>query len=255
MNLIRQSPALSAPLLLLSSLLGLSGCATRPAEYTETDPLEPVNRAVYRLNDTLDKALLKPVARGYSAIAPAPLKTGVRNLFSNLGEPGNAANQLLQGKPGQAANALGRFAINSTVGILGILDVAGDTPVYSGPEDQERRRMEEDTAQTLATWGVPAGPYLVLPLLGPSTLRDAAGMAVDMLLNPLYHLENEPVEHSLTALGIVSRRESLLSLDKTINAAQDPYAFVRSAYRQNREFQIWDGSPPVETDLYDEEFD
>lgn len=255
MNLTRHIPLLPSRLLLLAAVLGLPACATRPAEYAETDPLEPVNRAVYGFNDTVDKVLLRPVARGYSNIAPRPVKTGVRNVFINLREPGNAANQLLQGKPGEAANALARFAINTTIGLLGVLDVAGDAPVYAGPEGRERRRMEEDTGQTLATWGVPAGPYLTLPLLGPSTLRDAAGLMVDMLANPVMYLEHQPMENSLVVLGVVSTRESLLSLDKTIATAQDPYAFVRSAYRQNREFQIWDGSPPVETDLYDEEFD
>lgn len=236
-------------------VLGLSGCASKPAGYVDKDPLEPVNRAVFNFNDFIDKVMLRPLALGYDDLVPEPVQGGVSNVYSNLLEPGNGINSLLQGKPRGAGNAAGRFAINSTLGVLGIFDVAGNANFYEGSTSQGIRRQEEDFAQTLATWGVPAGPYIVLPFLGPSTLRDSFSLALDTTVNPMFAIEKQGAKDTLLALRIVELRASLLPVDATLQRASDPYVFLRSAYRQNREFQIWDGNPPLDEDLYDEEFD
>lgn len=238
-----------------SLLLGLSGCASNPVGYSEEDNLEPLNRAVYSFNSFIDKVMLKPLAMGYDELAPAPVQTGVSNVYANLLEPTNGINNLLQGKPRAAGNSVGRFAINSTVGVLGIFDIAGNADFYQGSAPQGLRRQEEDFGQTLATWGVPAGPYLVLPLLGPSTLRDAFSLGVDSASNPMFYVEKQGAKDKLLALRIIDLRDSLLPLDDTLQRSRDPYVFVRSAFRQNREFLIWDGNPPMDQDLYDEEFD
>ncbi len=235
--------------------VGLTGCASKPVGYSDADHLEPVNRAVYSFNSFIDKVMLKPLAMGYDELTPAPVQTGVRNVYSNLLEPTNGINNLLQGKPRGAGNSVGRFAINSTVGVLGIFDVAGNANFYQRSAPRGLRRQEEDFGQTLATWGVPAGPYIVLPLLGPSTLRDAFSLGVDSTTNPMFHIEKQGAKDKLLALRILDLRDSLLPLDATIERSRDPYVFVRSAFRQNREFQIWDGNPPMDQDLYDEEFD
>lgn len=236
-------------------ILGLAGCASKPVGYADADPLEQVNRGVYSFNNFIDKVMLKPLAMGYDDLMPAPVQTGVSNVYSNLLEPTNGINNLLQGKPRAAGNSVGRFAINSTIGVLGIFDVAGNADFYQGSAPQGLRRQEEDFGQTLATWGVPAGPYIVLPLLGPSTIRDVFSLGVDSTTNPMFYVEKQGAKDKLLALRIIDLRDSLLPLDDTLQRARDPYVFLRSAYRQNREFQIWDGNPPLDEDLYDEEYE
>lgn len=248
-------PTMPILLALTGVLLGLPGCASKPASYAEEDPLEPVNRTVHGFNTFIDKVMLKPLAMGYNELIPDPVQTGVSNVYTNLVEPTNAINHVFQGEPRMAGNATGRFAINSTLGILGIFDVAGNANFYPGSGSTGLRSQEEDFAQTLAVWGVPAGPYIVLPFLGPSTLRDTLALGVDATTNPMFHLKKQGAKDKLLALRIVDLRASLLPLDATIERANDPYVFIRSAYRQNREFLIWDGNPPMDQDLYDEEFD
>jgi phospholipid-binding lipoprotein MlaA len=253
-----KSPYDFSPTMRLASaaclLLGLSACASKPATYSEKDPLEPVNRAVYSFNSFVDKVMLRPLALGYSEITPAPVQTGVSNVFANLLEPANSINNLLQAKPSMAANSAGRFVINSTLGIAGIFDIAGNANFVTDPATTGFRRQEEDFDQTLASWGVPAGPYLVLPFLGPSTPRDAISLWADAQVNPMFYTDNRSVGDKLIALRILELRTRLLPLDDTLNRSQDPYVLMRTAYRQNREFLIWDGNPPLDKDLYDEEF-
>lgn len=240
---------------LVCLLMCLAGCAGQPASYADSDPLEPVNRTVYSFNSFLDKVMLRPLALGYEELTPDLLQEGVSNVYSNLLEPTNGINQLLQGKPRRAGNSLGRFAINSSLGIFGILDVAGNADFAQGTDPKGLRRQEEDFGQTLAVWGVPAGPYLVLPLLGPSSLRDGPALVADAATNPGFYLTSSSTADKLLALRIVDLRTSLLPLDDTLARATDEYAFTRSAFRQNKEFQIWDGNPPQDDDLYDEEFE
>lgn len=201
------------------------------------DPLEGFNRAMYTFNDKLDKYVLKPLAKGYRAAAPAPVRKSVSNFFSNLHEPMVMLNNLLQGKPGQAASDLGRFASNSTIGILGLFDVASRMGL---------EKHNEDFGQTLAVWGVGDGPYLVLPFFGPSNMRDAPALIVDWETYPPNHMEEHSTRDKLVVVETIDKRAQLLDATDIIEqaAGQDPYIFVREAFRQRRRSLIYDGNPP-----------
>jgi phospholipid-binding lipoprotein MlaA len=240
-------PRLLATLLLLPSLL-LGGCASTggpEGATSEADPLEPWNRAVYRFNRTADEWVLAPAARGYVAVTPEPVDTGVTNVFQNLEDVGNLVNNALQGKMDRAVSDLGRISFNTTLGLLGIFDVA--TPL--GFE-----RHNEDFGQTLGWWGVPSGPYFVLPLLGPSTIRDTAGRGGDYFVSPYDYLElTTPQAWGLYTARAVDFRASLLGTDRLLDEASfDPYAFQRDAWLQRRLNQVHDGNPPV---MNEEEMD
>ena len=222
----------------------LSGCATTDYVEDERDPWQGFNRSVYSFNDSLDKAVLKPVAKGYVAITQFA-RTGVRNFYNNIDDVSVAANNLMQGKVGDAVSDVGRFVVNTTLGILGFFDVA--TPMGL-------RKHNEDFGQTLAAWGVGQGPYLVLPLLGPSTVRHSPSYIVDnVLLNPLTYIELKTGERiALIALRVTSVRAELLSLEKQVeDISTDQYAFIRDAFLDRREFLIHDGNPPADESLYE----
>lgn len=221
--------------LCLALTLALAGCATTgPA--TPGDPLERMNRGTYRFNAAIDRAVLKPVATGYRNGVPRVIRTGIGNLLSNLSFPTTIVNDLLQLKLKDAAIDLGRFAINSTLGIGGLLDPASHFGIP---------RNNEDFGQTLGRWGVPAGPYVVLPLLGPSTLRDAPSVLADAQTDLRVQLDLETDERAaLGALSVFDRRAKLLAIDPSIEAAYDPYAFVRNVWLQRREYQVRDGEVP-----------
>lgn len=227
--------------LCLALTLALAGCATTgPA--TPGDPLERMNRGTYRFNAAIDRAVLKPVATGYRNGVPRVVRTGIGNVLSNLAFPTTIINDLLQFKLKDAAIDLGRFAINSTLGIGGLLDPASHFGIP---------RNNEDFGQTLGRWGVPAGPYVVLPLFGPSTLRDAPSMLADAQTDLRVQLDLETEEKiALGVLTVLDRRADLLSIDPSIEAAYDPYAFVRNVWLQRREYQVRDGEvaddPPPE---------
>lgn len=222
----------------------VSGCAATPGKTTQEDHWEGMNRGVYKFNDALDRAALKPVAKGYKKITPDWMRTGIGNFFSNLGYPSTFINQFLQGKAVLGLRDTARFLVNSTIGLVGFLDVA--TPM--GLE-----KNDEDFGQTLAVWGVGSGPYLTLPLFGPSTMRDAPSRVVEFFLDPL-DLADIPweAEWGKTALHAIHARTDLLPLDATLQRAFDPYAFVRDAWLQRREYVIYDGNPPPEE--FDEPF-
>jgi phospholipid-binding lipoprotein MlaA len=219
---------------------GITGCASSPErDPGETyDPLEPMNRGIYAFNDTLDRFLLRPVAKGYDTVAPRFVKFAVMNFFYNLEQPIYVANHLLQGKFGGAARQTGRFVINSVLGLGGIIDAAKDANLPREPED---------FGQTLAVWGVGGGPYLMLPLLGPSNFRDGIGKFADSFIDPLIQYDDRSVRDKLIILKIIDRRRQLLSADKAIREAADPYIFIREAYLQNREYNIYDGNPPEQS--------
>lgn len=226
-----------ALVVLLGTMLGLGGCATGP-ERDPRDPLEPLNRAVYSFNDLMDEVLLEPLARGYNYITPAPVNRGVSNFFNNLGDIRSALNNLLQFKIGRAFSDVGRVTINSTVGILGLMDVASNLNLP---------RYDEDFGQTLGAWGMGSGPYIVLPLLGPSSGRDTVGLVVDWFADPINYIEDDTVRYSVRGLNIVDTRADLLHASRVLSeAALDPYAFVRDAFLQRREDQVYDGNPPLE---------
>lgn len=232
-------------------LLGISACATtQPGSGAEAppagaeegqnnarDPLEGFNRAMYSFNDKFDRYLLKPVAKGYRAITPQPVRRGISNFFSNLHDPGIMLNNLLQGKPKQAGSDLGRFLVNSTLGIAGLFDVASKMGM---------EKHNEDFGQTLGKWGVGEGPYLVLPFLGSSSVRDGAALPVDWETYPPNHMEETSTRDKMLVVEVVDKRAQYLEAGDILDqaAGQDPYIFVREAYRQRRVNQIYDGNPP-----------
>lgn len=220
----------------LVGVVGLSGCATQSEYADPRDPLEGYNRAMYRFNQELDKAVLTPVARGYNAIVPKPVNRGVTNFFNNLGDVTSAVNNLLQFKVGRAISDVGRVAINSTIGIAGLFDVASNVDLP---------RYNEDFGQTLGTWGVASGPYLVLPVIGPSSGRDTVGVVVDWFTDPVTYIEDNTVRWSLRGLDLIDTRADLLNASRVLEeAALDPYAFLRDAYLQKRNSEVYDGNPP-----------
>ena len=221
-------------------LLSLPGCATVP-QTAPHDPWERFNRGTQRFNDALDRAVLKPVATGYHKFVPRVIRTGVSNLLGHLEFPTTIVNDLLQLKLRDTAADIGRFALNSTLGIGGLLDPATRVGIP---------RHDEDFGQTLGRWGVPAGPYIVLPLLGPSTLRDTPALAVDSQTDLRVQLDLDTgTRVTLGVLTIVDRRASLLSADETLDSAFDRYAFIRNAWLQRREYLVRDGEVPEEAPL------
>ena len=235
------------PVLALLLTLLVSGCASMSAPEgaagnagynNPDDPWEGVNRRVFAFNETLDAWVLKPVAKAYDTVTPGPVRVGVANFFGNLGDVWGGVNNLLQGKPLDAASDLGRFSVNSTVGIAGLIDVA--TPL--GLE-----RHQEDFGQTLAVWGVGNGPYVVLPVLGPRTLRDTGGVVVDLAADVLNVVDPSATRYGLVGLRLIDTRAELLPAEKLVSeAALDKYSYFRSAYLQRRQHLIFDGNPPRE---------
>lgn len=220
-------------LLLSATLLFVGGCASNGGAY---DPLEPVNRGIYQFNDTFDKAVMKPAAKGYKAVVPSPVRTGVGNFFGNLGDVVVTANDVLQLKLGRAASDFTRVAFNTTFGVLGVFDVATG---WGLP------KHTADFGLTLGRWGVGNGPYLVLPFLGPSTLRDSAGLYADSYIDPVWNTDPVSARNSMVALDAVDTRARALGLERLVQeAALDPYVFVREAYLQRRRNQLYDGHPP-----------
>jgi phospholipid-binding lipoprotein MlaA len=214
--------------------LSLSACVTLPPNSPRApqDPWESWNRGVYKINDKLDRAIAKPVAQTYVRVVPSPIRTGVSNFFANLNTPTVMINDALQGKPLAAANDLARFLLNSTVGLAGLLDPA--TPAGLA-------RNEEDFGQTLGHWGVHPGPFVELPILGPSDLRDAPAKIVDTYTNPRQYIHNDYIKYGLWLPSLIDTRAALLSLDETLKHVYDPYAFIRDAYLQRRAYLISDG--------------
>ena len=216
--------------------LMISGCATYSgnAMTNSSDPWQAVNRPVFAVNDTFDKMLFKPLAKGYDALTPDPVQNSITNFFSNLGEIDNAINNLFQGKPVQFATSIGRLAINSTVGIAGLFDVAA----YVGLE-----RAQEDLGQTFGTLGMQAGPYVVLPLLGSSSIRDLPGRIVSMYINPLSWLDDVSFRNIMVGVNTVDSRANLLAKeDIASEISNDKYTLYRDAFLEERDFQISDGN-------------
>ncbi len=226
-------------LVLLGALGALGGCAT--AGGNPDDPLEGYNRAMFRFNDSVDKAVIKPVATGYKKVMPEVARTGVTNFFSNLGDVWIGVNNILQGKVGPGVSDFGRFAINTTVGIFGLFDVASNAGLD---------KHNEDFGQTLGRWGMGTGPYVVLPILGPSDLRDGfSTLVVDWHGDPLWYVANIPTRNELVAAHFVDQRARLLDASQLLDeAALDPYVYMRSAYLQRRRSLVYDGHPPREPD-------
>jgi phospholipid-binding lipoprotein MlaA len=206
------------------------GCASQQNK----DPLEGLNRTVYKFNDVVDKAALKPIAQGYQAVAPTPVQTGVNNFFKNIRDVVTLVNELFQFKFKQAANTTGRVALNTTVGVLGIFDVhskAGGA------------RTKEDFGQTLGYYGFDSGAYLVLPLLGPSSTRDGIGFVTDaMFFDPIGYINDDTARWSTVAVAVIDKRADLMEEIDIRDKSFDPYAYMRDSYMQNRENLVKDGA-------------
>ncbi|QCP52232.1 VacJ family lipoprotein [Trinickia violacea] len=232
--------------LALTAAGALSGCATGP-NATPGDPLEPMNRVIFNVNDTVDRTIAQPVARGYLKVTPQPIRTAVSNFFSNLGDVGNFANNLLQLKITDATEDLMRLTFNTVFGLGGLIDWA--TPAGLPKHHQ-------DFGLTLGHWGVPSGPYLVLPLFGPSSFRDGVGRAADIYVNPLSFSSLDAEERvPLYVLQFVSARADLLGATNLLEAAAlDKYSFVRDAYVQQRKALLNQGGtkPPALPNYGDE---
>ena len=233
--------------LLLCAAIALGGCATT-GERNPADPWETTNRQAFAFNEAADRGVLRPTAKAYKAATPEWFRTGVGNFFENLSSPATIVNSLLQGKPAEAGEQTLRFFLNTTLGIGGVLDPATAAELPS---------HDEDLGQTLGSWGVPSGPFLMIPLLGPSTVRDFPSDFVDRFLRPLFWFNiGSEARWGALVLDIVDTRARLLPLDATLDRAYDRYGFIRDAFLQRRLYQVFDGNPP-ESLLFDplDEFD
>jgi len=220
-------------LIALACLFVLGGCATTA---DNPDPWEGLNRKTFAFNDAVDRAVLKPAAQGYVKVVPGVARTGISNFFSNLEDVGNSFNNILQGKMVDGINDAGRVVLNTTMGLGGLLDLAS----MNGME-----KHNEDFGQTLAVWGMGSGPYFVIPLLGPSTARDAPAKLVDPQWYWPRLLDNDPLYWTLWGLDKVRTRASLLQAEGVLDeAALDRYTFIRDAWLQRRRSQVYDGNPP-----------
>jgi phospholipid-binding lipoprotein MlaA len=227
-----------AKILLLALALAAAGGCASVANPDPRDPFESFNRSVFRFNDAFDRAVAKPVATAYKNVTPDPVRNGVRNFFSNIGDVFIGVNNLLQGKPDEALSDWMRFAVNTTFGVFGIADWATDMGL---------EKHDEDFGQTFGRWGAQSGPYLVLPILGPSDVRDGVGTAFDIYTDPVSNHTPVDERNSATVLRLVGRRADLLGASRLLEqAALDPYLFVRDAYLQRRRSLVYDGRPPRE---------
>jgi phospholipid-binding lipoprotein MlaA len=224
---------------LMTGALLLAGCTSAPTRTASAvDPLEPMNRTLFQVHDTLDRVVLKPVVDVYTAVLPRPARTAVSNFFNNLDDLWSAANGMLQAKPQKAGDDLGRVLTNTMFGLGGLIDVASSAGIERG---------NEDFGQTLAVWGVGAGPYLFIPLLGPSTFRDATGTVARAYASPIGYAEDVPLRNSLYGLYAVDARyQAGDALSVVETAALDRYTFIRNAYLQRRRYLIYDGKVPAD---------
>lgn len=232
MTHLHKPPAATAKAVALAPLLALlSACATGP-DANPRDPLEPFNRGVYQFNDAVDTAVLKPVATVYQDVTPSPMRTGVGNFFGNLGDLWSSVNAGLQLRPREATENLMRFSVNTVLGLGGVLDLASEMGI-------PRTRL--DFGQTLGFWGAPSGAYLVLPVFGPSSVRDGTGLVIDSYGDPVGGMDHVPSRNSLTALRVVDTRAGFLRASSLLeDAALDKYSFTRDLYLNRRQSQIDD---------------
>lgn len=224
----------------LTASLALSGCATTSSAPTRADPFEPFNRAMYKINEPIDRDIILPGIRAYNESVHPVVRRMVSNFFNNLEDVFSSINGALQGKPEKAANDLGRVIVNTMFGLGGLIDFASEANIPRG---------EEDFGQTFGHWGAPQGPYLFIPLLGPTTFRDGTGWIVRAYLSPILQIDDHTVRNSLLFLGYVDVRAQAYDAQQLVGgAALDPYTFIRRSYLQRREYLTYDGQPPPRKD-------
>ncbi|HAF55311.1 MAG TPA: ABC transporter [Thauera sp.] len=239
-NVFRSSRVGMAVAALAAALL--AGCATTG---NPDDPLEGYNRAMFSFNDQVDKIVVKPAAQVYEAVLPSPVRTGVGNVLGNLGDPWIALNNMLQGKFAEGMSDLMRFALNSTWGLLGLLDIASEAGLP---------KHDEDLGQTLGRWGVGEGAYIVLPFFGPRTVRDAVALPADFMANEPFSIDHVATRNTVLGTRIVHGRSVLLGADRTLeDAALDRYAFVRDFYLEQRRYKVSDGQRERVYEDFDEQ--
>lgn len=222
---------------LVAAAVVISGCATGK---DPRDPFEPFNRGVYKFNDRVDKAVLQPTARAYRAVLPPFVRRSVSNVFSNMNDVRVGLNNTLQGKFTTAYTDFGRVAINSTLGVLGLFDIASEAGI---------EKHNEDFGQTLGWWGVADGPFIMLPIFGPSNARDTVGFVVDRYTDPVNQIDPSRAQNQLTVTRLVNRRAELLDASRVLDTvALDQYQFVRDGYLQRRRSLVYDGKPPADID-------
>jgi phospholipid-binding lipoprotein MlaA len=216
----------------------LAGCATTGGRID--DPFEPANRVMYAINEPLDKYFAKPIAEAYVDYVPSVIRTGISNYFNNIDDLFSAVNGLLQGKLDKAGHDMGRVMINTFPGILGLIDIASEAGIPRG---------NEDFGQTFGYWGIPQGPFLFVPLFGPTTVRDGTGFVLRVLWSPTTEINDVAVRNVIYGLGLLDARAQALGATSLIDQASlDPYTFVRRAYLQQRQYLVYDGNPPREKD-------
>lgn len=236
----------AGPVMAMILALVTSGCATTGGP-ANVDPWEPFNRKMFAFNEDVDKKVLKPVATGYKKVVPAAVRKGVGNVFLNLAEPTTIVNDVLQAKFPQAGRDLVRFALNTTVGLLGWFDVARKVGL---------ERNHEDFGQTFSVWGFGQGPYLVLPLLGPSTVADGVGLVpATLYTDPRYTMFDTAESFAIIGFNAVDTRARLLGASRVAKLQLDPYVFRRETYLQRRQQLVHDGNPPGEDDFMDEDWE
>ena len=224
----------------------MAGCVQVPeAAKDPQDPFQGFNRAMHEFNmDIVDPYFLKPVTKAYVTVTPSPVRYGIRNFSSNLQEPSTTINALLQGKLRDAGSSTGRFVLNSTFGLLGIFDVASELGL---------KRRKEDFGQTLGVWGLGDGPYLVLPFMGPISTRSLTGDVVEgVFLNDLV-IDSTPLTIATMTFGVLEMRASLMESEHLLEQSSDPYSFIKSAYFQSQLYDLYDGSPPQDDALIEED--
>jgi len=232
-------------------ILVLAGCAGNIPPATKedrapSDPWEPLNRRTGNFNNGVDRISFKPLAKGYAALLPQTMRNGIGNFSKNLFGPMFIVNNFLQGKFRRGFSETGRFLANSTWGILGLVDVGADLGLET---------YRENFGQTLAVWGVPSGPYVVVPILGPRTLRGAVTIPLAFLTDPSFYIDDDATKWSLYAIRTVDLRARLFTMDAMLDGSYDRYLTIRESYLQNRRFLIFDGDPPEEDDFYDDFYD
>jgi phospholipid-binding lipoprotein MlaA len=231
-------PALPRTVATLAAAALLAGCAA--TSMRADDPFEPVNRASFKVHEVVDGNFVRPIAQAYVDYTPKPIQQAIGNVFGNIDDVFSVINDFLQGKLDKAGNDMGRVMLNSGFGIGGLIDIASEAGIPKG---------NEDFGQTLGVWGFPQGPYLFIPLFGPTTVRDGTGSLVRFYLGPIGYLRDVPVRNILYGLGALDARASVLGTQSLAKqAALDPYAFIRRAYLQRREYLLYDGKPPPAND-------